>query len=53
MLNLEVGDTIEPFFYGDYWIEEICIATRSLALNDWNGWNQSLFQAIAIDDSLA
>lgn len=22
MLNLEVGDTIEPFFYGDYWIEE-------------------------------
>jgi hypothetical protein len=39
MLNLEVGDTIEPFFYGDYWIEEICIATRSLALNDWNGWN--------------
>jgi len=23
MLNLEVGDTIEPFFYGDYWIEEI------------------------------
>ena len=22
MLNLKVGDTIEPFFYGDYWIEE-------------------------------
>ena len=22
MLNLEVGDTIEPFFYGDYWMEE-------------------------------
>lgn len=22
MLNLEVGDTMEPFFYGDYWIEE-------------------------------
>jgi len=22
MLHLEVGDTIEPFFYGDYWIEE-------------------------------
>ena len=22
MLNLEVGDTIEPFFYGDYWLEE-------------------------------
>ena len=22
MLNLEVGDTIEPFFYGDYWTEE-------------------------------
>ena len=22
MLDLEVGDTIEPFFYGDYWIEE-------------------------------
>ena len=22
MLNLEVGDTIEPFFYGDCWIEE-------------------------------
>ncbi|MBI4526875.1 MAG: hypothetical protein HY695_24020 [Deltaproteobacteria bacterium] len=22
MLRLEVGDTIEPFFYGDYWIEE-------------------------------
>jgi len=22
LLNLEVGDTIEPFFYGDYWIEE-------------------------------
>jgi len=23
MLNLEIGDTIEPFFYGDYWMEEI------------------------------
>lgn len=22
MLHFEVGDTIEPFFYGDYWIEE-------------------------------
>lgn len=22
MLHLEVGDTIEPFYYGDYWIEE-------------------------------
>lgn len=22
MLNFEVGDTIEPFFYGDYWMEE-------------------------------
>jgi hypothetical protein len=22
MLNLEIGDTIEPFFYGDYWMEE-------------------------------
>ncbi len=22
MLSLEVGDTIEPFFYGDYWMEE-------------------------------
>ena len=22
MLDLEVGDTIEPFFYGDYWIKE-------------------------------
>lgn len=22
MLDLEIGDTIEPFFYGDYWIEE-------------------------------
>jgi hypothetical protein len=22
MLNLEVGDIIEPFFYGDYWMEE-------------------------------
>ena len=22
MLDLKVGDTIEPFFYGDYWIEE-------------------------------
>lgn len=22
MLDLEVGDTIEPFFHGDYWIEE-------------------------------
>lgn len=21
-MHLEVGDTIEPFFYGDYWIEE-------------------------------
>jgi hypothetical protein len=22
MFNFEVGDTIEPFFYGDYWMEE-------------------------------
>ena len=22
MLNLEIGDTVEPFFYGDYWMEE-------------------------------
>jgi len=22
LLNLEIGDTIEPFFYGDYWMEE-------------------------------
>jgi len=22
LLNLELGDTIEPFFHGDYWIEE-------------------------------
>jgi len=22
LLSLEVGDTIEPFFYGDYWMEE-------------------------------
>lgn len=22
MLNFEVGDTIEPFYYGDYWMEE-------------------------------
>jgi hypothetical protein len=22
MLNFEVGDTIEPFFYGDFWMEE-------------------------------
>ena len=22
MLDLEIGDTIEPFFYGDYWMEE-------------------------------
>jgi hypothetical protein len=22
MLKLEIGDTIEPFFYRDYWIEE-------------------------------
>ncbi len=22
MLSLEIGDTIEPFFYGDYWMEE-------------------------------
>ena len=22
MLDLEVGDTIEPFFHGDYWMEE-------------------------------
>ena len=22
LLNLEIGDTIEPFFHGDYWIEE-------------------------------
>ena len=21
MLNLEVGDTMEPFFYGDYWMK--------------------------------
>jgi len=21
-LNFEIGDTIEPFFYGDYWIQE-------------------------------
>ena len=22
LLNFEIGDTIEPFFYGDYWLEE-------------------------------
>jgi hypothetical protein len=22
LLNLELGDTIEPFFHGDYWLEE-------------------------------
>jgi len=22
MLDLEIGDTMEPFFYGDYWLEE-------------------------------
>jgi hypothetical protein len=22
MLTLEMGDTIEPFFYGDYWMED-------------------------------
>ena len=22
LLNLEIGDTIEPFFYGEYWLEE-------------------------------
>jgi hypothetical protein len=48
MLNLEVGDTIEPFSYGDYGMEEIWHCDENVdpqrlerfepspTLNDWN-----------------
>ncbi|MGH7824115.1 MAG: hypothetical protein ACREQ7_02885 [Candidatus Binatia bacterium] len=47
MLNLEIGDTIEPFFYGDYWLEEEwdCDDCRKQT-SDENRWHKVFIHCI-------
>jgi len=47
MLNLEIGDTIEPFFYGDYWMEEEwnCDDCRK-QMPDENRWHNAFIHCI-------
>jgi hypothetical protein len=47
LLNLEIGDTIEPFFYGDYWLEEEwnCDDCRKHAPED-NSWHKAFIHCL-------
>jgi hypothetical protein len=46
MLNLEVGDTIEPFFYGDYWLEEKWNCDDCANQTSENRWHQAFIHCL-------